>query len=220
MIYDVRLVQCSNDCSTAHLGMRNKFFLWFGSVYEYLWNVLVFGRTWYVWKFPGLSPRVIWTDDLSSRPVFGQKQSRCLYLGTKILYCCPAVTTWVSMAMATLSDSDMCTVQTCLWWVQHWSSEMINPTLHGRQMRSIWLILLNVDCLCMGSLWNESWSLPSIWMHMNTYARCQSIDAMVYLKMLRALALMQYENMLYLKSLGAEILQHNGMGIKMFQSAC
>jgi hypothetical protein len=55
---------------------------------------------------------------------------------------------------------------------------------------------------------------------MNTYARCQSIDAMVYLKMLRALALMQYENMLYLKSLGAEILQHNGMGIKMFQSAC
>jgi hypothetical protein len=68
----------------------------------------------------------------------------------------------------------------------------------------------------MGSLWNESWSLPLIWKHMNTYARCQSIDAMVYLKTLQALALMQYENKLYWKSLGAEIVQRYGMGIEMF----
>ncbi len=216
MRYDVRLVQCSNDCSTACLVMRNKFFLWFGSVYEYQWNVLVFGLTCDVWKFPGLSPGVIWTDDLSSKPVFGRKQSQCLYLGTEILYCCPSATTWVSMAMATLGDSNMCTVQTCLWWAQHWSSEMINPTLHDRQIRSIWLILLNVDWLCLWSLWNESRSISSIWMHMNTYARCQSIDAMVYQKMLRALALMQYENKLYLKSLGAEIVQQYEMGLKCF----
>jgi hypothetical protein len=51
---------------------------------------------------------------------------------------------------------------------------------------------------------------------MNTYARCQSIDAMVYQKMLRALALMQYENKLYLKSLGAEIVQQYEMGLKCF----
>jgi hypothetical protein len=41
--------------------------------------------------------------------------------------------------------------------------------LHDRQMRSTWLILLNVDCLCTGSLENKSWSLHSIWKHMNTY---------------------------------------------------
>ncbi len=48
----------------------------------------------------------------------------------------------------------------------------------------------------------------SLWMHM------------VYLKMLWDLALMQYENKLYWKSLGAEIVQQYGMGIEMFQSAC
>ncbi len=47
---------------------------------------------------------------------------------------------------------------------------------------------------------------------MNTYARCQSIDAMVYLKMLPALALMWYENKLYWKSIGAEILQQIDLG--------
>ncbi len=43
---------------------------------------------------------------------------------------------------------------------------------------------------------------------------------MVYLKMLRALALMQYENKLYWKSLGAEIVQQYEMGIEMFLPAC
>jgi hypothetical protein len=47
---------------------------------------------------------------------------------------------------------------------------------------------------------------------MNTYARCKSIDAMVYLKILRALALMRYD----WKSLGAEIVQQYGMGIEIF----
>ncbi len=36
-------------------------------------------------------------------------------------------------------------------------------------MRSTWLILLNVECLCMGSLENESWSLHLIWKHKNAY---------------------------------------------------
>jgi hypothetical protein len=38
---------------------------------------------------------------------------------------------------------------------------------------------------------------------------------MVYLKMLRDLALMQYENKLYWKSLGAEIVQRYDMGIEI-----
>jgi hypothetical protein len=39
---------------------------------------------------------------------------------------------------------------------------------------------------------------------------------MVYLKMLRALALIRYENKLYWKSLSAEIAQQYGMGIEIF----
>jgi hypothetical protein len=39
---------------------------------------------------------------------------------------------------------------------------------------------------------------------------------MVYLKMLQALALMQYENKLYWKSLGAAIVQRYGMELKCF----
>jgi hypothetical protein len=39
---------------------------------------------------------------------------------------------------------------------------------------------------------------------------------MVYLKMLGDLALMQYENKLYWKSLGAEIVQQYDMEIEMF----
>ncbi len=46
---------------------------------------------------------------------------------------------------------------------------MTNSTLHDRQKRLTWLILLNVVCLCMESLENESWSLHLIWKHMNTY---------------------------------------------------
>jgi hypothetical protein len=75
-------VWCNSSMNTALLALETSVdtFLWFGSVYRYLWNVLVFGSTWYVWKYPGLSPGVIWTDDLSSKPVFGQKQSNLFEL--------------------------------------------------------------------------------------------------------------------------------------------
>jgi hypothetical protein len=44
-------VWCNVPMNTALLALETSVdaFLWFGSVYEYLQNVLVYGRTWYVW---------------------------------------------------------------------------------------------------------------------------------------------------------------------------
>ncbi len=89
-----------------------------------------------------------------------------------------------------------------IWILSCWCS--VRCLWHGLNIQERWVGLPTgiVHGFPVGS-----WSLSSIWEHMNTYARCQSIDTMVYLKMLRALALMWYENKLYWKSLGAEIVQ-------------
>ncbi len=54
----------------------------------------------------------------------------CLYLGTKILYCCPAIVTWGSMA--NMGDSAM-------WWnSSQWILWLLRPLAASREMRWIW----------------------------------------------------------------------------------
>ncbi len=90
--------------NTALLALETSIdaFLWFGSVYEYLQNVLVYGRTWYVWIVVIISEYWDW------------KWTTCMKMNEKILISLQAIKIHSDV---TPSYALMRSDRRELWWI-------------------------------------------------------------------------------------------------------
>ena len=97
-------VWCNVPMNTALLALETSVdaFLWFGSVYEYLQNVLVYGRTWYVWIVVIISEYWDWN------------WTTCMKTNEKILICLQAIKIHSNV---TPSYALMRSNRRGLWWI-------------------------------------------------------------------------------------------------------
>ena len=140
--------------NTALLALETNVdaFLWFGSVYEYLQNVLVHGRTWYVWIVVIISEYWDWN------------WTTCMNTNEKILICLQAIKIHSDV---TPSYALMRSNRRGLWWI---CNEFKPLPAYTKMVVSLWFFFEDFSQVFPMRIWRSfNWMSAHWWWFLSKY---------------------------------------------------